>query len=132
MSRVESRFLALIVVQTVHSAEECVGRLWEVFPRAAFVAGLFSNNLALGFVIANLLVVTIGFWCFVWPVRHRWKAAKVVVVLWILIELINGSAHVARSILNWHYDPGVATAPLLFILALWLLPALRDLDRTKA
>src|SRR5881397_2539472 len=44
MTRSKTTFLALVAAQTAHSAEEYLGRLWDVFPPARFVTGLISED----------------------------------------------------------------------------------------
>jgi hypothetical protein len=126
MTRLQLTFLALIVTQAVHSVEEYVGRLYEVFPPARFVSGLASADLEQGFIILNVTIVGLGLWCFLWPVRQRWASSAVVVWVWTAIELLNGIGHPAWSLLQGGYTPGVATAPVLFALALSLAHQLRS------
>ena len=121
MSRLETNFLALVALQLAHSVEEYLGRLWEIFPPAIFVTGLVSKDRQIGFVIINMALVAFGLWCFFWPVRRRWPSARLLIGVWILIELINGVGHPLWSIQQRGYTPGVITAPLLLILALSLM-----------
>jgi hypothetical protein len=60
MSRFQTAFLALVLAQSAHSAEEYVGRLWESFPPARLVSGLISTDLERGFVLANVALVAFG------------------------------------------------------------------------
>jgi len=125
VSRFETTFGALILVQAAHSIEECVGRLWESYPPARFVAGLVSTDHERGFVTLNVLLVTFGVWCYLWPVRRHWTSAVSLAWIWAVIEIINGIAHPLWSIMERGYTPGVGTAPLLFILAVYLASQLR-------
>ena len=125
MSRSQTTFLALIVVQVAHSIEEYVGRLWEAFPPARFVTGLISEDRQLGFIIFNAMLIAFGLWCFFLPVLRRWPSARLFVGFWILIELINGIGHPLWSIQQRGYNPGLITAPILLVLALMLLSELR-------
>jgi hypothetical protein len=113
-------FLALVVAQAMHSIEEFAGRLYEVFPPARFVSGLISPNLERGFVIFNLALVLFGLWCFFWPIRRRWPSAASFAWLWVGIEMVNGIGHPLWSLIALRYTPGVATAPILLVLALYL------------
>ena len=70
MTRFQNAFGALLLAQCAHSAEEYVSRLWESFPPARFVSGLLSEDLERGFLVANVLLVTFGLWCWLWPVRR--------------------------------------------------------------
>jgi hypothetical protein len=120
MTRLQLPFLALVVVQAAHSVEEYVGRLYEVFPPARFLTGLISSDRQNGFVILNVLLVAFGLWCFFWPVRKQWASAAGFIWIWIAIEFVNGIGHPLWSIVNAGYTPGVATAPVLLVLALYL------------
>ena len=125
MSRIQLTFAALIFVQAAHSVEEYVGHLWESFPPARFVTGLVSSNLERGFVILNLSLLAFGAWCFFWPVRRGWPVAVTLMWLWAVIEIINGIGHPLWSLREGGYTPGLATAPLLLILAVYLAYQLR-------
>ncbi|MGO9449659.1 MAG: HXXEE domain-containing protein [Candidatus Binataceae bacterium] len=123
--RWKNTFLVLVTVQALHSIEEYLGRLYDVFPPARFVSGLISENLQHGFVIFNVALVSFGFWCFLWPVRRGWPSATSFAWIWIGIELINGIGHPLWSLAVLGYTPGVATAPFLLLLALYLARQLR-------
>lgn len=125
MTRFQSTFLALMVAQGAHSIEEYLGRLYEVFAPARFVSGLISPNLERGFLIFNGLLVLFGFWCFLWPVRRGWPSAVPLAWLWVGIELLNGVGHPLWSLRQGGYTPGVVTAGILLILALYLARQLR-------
>jgi hypothetical protein len=126
MSRLHLTFAALILVQAVHSIEEYVGHLWDLFPPARFVTGLVSSNLEHGFVMLNILLLAFGAWCFFWPVRRGWPAAVALMWLWAVIEIINGIVHPLWSLWEGGYTPGLATAPLLLVLAVYLASQLRS------
>ena len=125
MTRFHASFLALVVTQAAHSVEEYVGRLYDVFPPARFVSGLISQDRQLGFVIFNIALVTFGVWCFLWPIRRQWPAMASLAWLWVGIELVNGVGHPLWSLRQLGYTPGVATAPVLLLLALYLARQLR-------
>jgi hypothetical protein len=110
-------FLLLVIVQAAHSVEEYVTRLFEVFAPARFVSGLVSEDLALGFAIANAAVVGIGAWCYVGPVRGGGAAGQVAAVVWIVIELANGIAHIAIAASSGAYFSGSMTAVFLVVTA---------------
>ena len=125
MPRLDASFIALVGVQAAHSVEEYLGRLYEVFPPARFVSGLLSQDLQRGFIIGNVVLVSFGLWCFFWPIRRRWSSAAMVAWFWVTIELINGVVHPLWSLRELRYTPGVATAPVLFVFALYLARQLR-------
>jgi hypothetical protein len=125
-ARLDVRFIALICAQAAHSIEEYAGRLYEVFPPARLVSGLVSQDLERGFIIGNVVLISFGLWCFIWPIRRRWASMLVFGWLWAAIELINGVVHPLWSLLELRYTPGVATAPVLFVLAILLARQLQD------
>ncbi len=120
MTRFQTSFLALVATQAAHSVEEYLGRLYDVFPPAHFVSGLISQNHQRGFLIFNIVLVMFGLWCFLWPVRKQWPAALPLAWLWVAIELVNGVGHPIWSLTQLRYTPGVATAPILLVLALYV------------
>ncbi len=122
MSRV---FGALVLAQAAHSIEEYLGRLWESFPPARFLTGLFPFDPELVFIILNVALVGFGLWCLFWPVRRSWPSATGLMWLWVVIETINGVGHPLWSLRQGGYTPGVITAPLLLVLALYLGAQLR-------
>ena len=130
MTRFQSTFLALVVAQVAHSTEEYLGRLYEVFAPARFVSGLISQDLERGFLIFNGLLVLFGFWCILWPVRRGWPSAVPLAWLWVAIELLNGIGHPLWSLRQQRYTPGVVTAGILLIIALYLARQLRAEQRT--
>jgi len=129
VTRFQATFVALVVAQAAHSIEEYFGRLYEVFPPARFVSGLISQNLRLGFIIFNVALVTFGAWCCLWPARRRTPSLTVVTWFWVVIELINGIGHPLWSIREMRYTPGVATAPVLLVLAIALALCARGQER---
>ena len=118
--RSQFAFLFLILAQGAHSIEEYVTKLYEVFAPARFASSLVSNDLSLGFLVVNAALVTFGLWCWAVPVRSGWHAARGLVWFWTILELGNGIGHSALALSRGGYFPGVATAPLLLLLAGWL------------
>lgn len=113
-------FLGLILIQALHSVEEYVFRLYDVFPPARFLSGLVASNRQVGFAVMNVLLVLFGIWCYVWPVRREWAAAIPLMWVWVIVESLNGIVHPAFSIVQRSYTPGVVTSicfvPLAFAL----------------
>ena len=120
MRRIEPVFAALVATQAAHSLEEWQYRLYDVFPPARLLSSLVSSDRERGFVAINLALVAFGVWCVVVPVHRRWPSAATFVGIWIAIELVNGVGHPLWSLLQGGYTPGVATAPILLVLALVL------------
>jgi Protein of unknown function with HXXEE motif len=132
MSRVQITFGTLILTQAAHSIEEYFGRLWESFPPARFLVGLASSNPERGFVLLNVSLLAFGAWCFFWPVRRGWPIAAALIWLWIAVEIINGIGHSVWSLREGGYTPGLATAPILFVLAVYLARELRRAARERS
>ena len=125
MSRFQLTFGALVATQVAHSVEEYVGHLWESFPPARFLASLVSSDLERAFVFLNVLLLGFGVWCFLWPVRRGWPVARTLAWLWAVVEIVNGIGHPLWSLHEGGYTPGLATAPVLLVLAIYLAYQLR-------
>jgi len=119
--RIEITFLLLVLTQALHSTEEYFGRLWEVFLPAEFVSKAVSNNPEKGFIIINFGLVIFGLWCWLFPIRKNYSFASVFIWFWMIIEMVNGIVHPLVALYRRGYFPGVATAPVLFVLAVYLL-----------
>jgi hypothetical protein len=129
MTRFKLTFGALVLAQAAHSVEECVGRLWESFPPAHFVSGLISDDRAWNFAALNVALVAFGIRCFLWPVRRGWPSAVYLGWVWVVLETINGIVHPVWTLREGGYTPGVATAPVLLALAVYLACQLRNVQR---
>jgi uncharacterized protein with HXXEE motif len=129
MTRLQAAFGAIVLAQSMHSVEEYAGRLWESFPPARFVSGLVSEDLARGFLVANVSLVAFGLWCWLWPVRRGWPVARALAWGWVALEVLNGIGHLLWALRQRGYAPGVATAPVLLVLAIYLARQLRDVSR---
>jgi hypothetical protein len=119
-ARTKFAFLTLIVIQAMHSAEEYLTRLYEVFGPARFVSSLVSDDLSTGFLIANIALVLFGIWCYVDRVRPGHRAASAWIWPWIIIEAANGIGHSLLALSRGGYFPGVITAPVLLVNSLYL------------
>ena len=113
-------FLWLIVVQAGHSVEECVFRLYDVLAPARWVSGLFTDNLAVGFAIANTCVVLLGLWCYLARVRTSHPSGRGWAWFWAALEGVNGAGHLVFAVGARGYVPGAVTAPALLALSLAL------------
>ena len=116
----KTTFLILILLQGLHSIEEYIGKLWDVFPPAKYLTSLFSENHRTGFLIANIGILIIGIIC--WILLYSKIELFITKLLWvfIVIEIINGIGHPVWSLYQNDYTPGIITAPLLFITSLYL------------
>ncbi|MFL6258199.1 MAG: HXXEE domain-containing protein [Thermoanaerobaculia bacterium] len=110
-------FLALVLAQAAHSIEEYFNRLYDVLAPARFVSGLFSSDLRTGFIIFNVLLVAFGFVCFFGPVLRGSRSAPGLAWLWVILEFLNGCAHMIWAASAGSYRPGLVTAPFLVAIA---------------
>lgn len=120
-SRSKIFFLILVLVQGLHSVEEYIGRLWEIFPPLRFLSGLISENPETGFLIINIGFFIFGIWCWFFPVLRNYNYARGLIWFWIVIEMINGIGHPFWALYEREYVPGVVTALILLILSIYLL-----------
>jgi hypothetical protein len=132
MPRLQTAFGALVLAQAAHSVEEYVGQLWESFPPARWLTGLVAQDREVGFLVINVLLVAFGLWCLLWPFRRRWPSAVTIGWVWVVVEVLNGVVHPGWSLSQGAYTPGLATAPVLLILALNLARQLRRLEPSNA
>ncbi len=121
LTEVRVGFLLLMFSQVSHSLEEYYNALWVVFPPARFISQLINNDLAVGFAIANTLIVLFGFWTYFVPVRRKWRHTRVFLWFWVLLELGNSVGHTVFSMTSSEYFPGIYTAPLLFVFSCYLV-----------
>jgi hypothetical protein len=127
--RCQKLFLALILTQAAHSAEEYVFRLYDVLLPARVISGLISDDLALGFAVANAALVLLGFWCYFARVRRGRPSWRRWAWFWTILEAANGSGHLLLAVAEGGYFPGAATALVLLGLAVWLSVSLSDRRR---
>jgi Protein of unknown function with HXXEE motif len=130
MSRLSrGAFLALILTQAGHSIEEYFGHLYDVLAPARFVSGFLAIDRRIGFTVFNVALVGFGLWCYFDPVRHARRSALALAWFWVVLEMLNGAAHMTWSLSVRAYRPGLATAPFLVAIALVLAWELRHLQK---
>ena len=127
----QNLFLCLILSQAAHSIEEYCFRLYDVLAPARFISSLVSSNLAFGFAIANVILVSFGLWCYLARVRNRHASWRSWAWFWTVLEAANGANHLALALTSRGYFPGAATAPLLLGFSLWLGVTLARADEPK-
>ena len=72
-----------------------------------------------------------GVWAFLVPVRRHWPSAVPIVWFWAVLEVINACGHSLWTLRQDHYTPGVATAPVLLVLAIFLISQLGRQAQTE-
>jgi hypothetical protein len=108
-NKIRAAFLVLIILQALHSVEEFIFKFHEVFPP---MVSIYRNAPAIAqpaFVLANSLLVLVGFVClfrWVWPAR---RGAKAVAWVWAGAEALNVIAHCVWAISIRGYNPGLVT-----------------------
>ena len=124
MLKIKSAFALLVLLQTAHSLEEYVTRLWETWPPARLAVNLVSSDPERGFIIINSSLIAFGFFClfvFVLPARAFWRPLA---WFWVTLETANGIFHTTWALTEGGYRSGVATAPFLFLTSAYLAVAL--------
>jgi hypothetical protein len=113
-------FLLLVLIQGLHSIEEYFGRLWEVFLPAKYLISLVSNNYETGFLVMNIGLFISGLIVWLFIINKKYLRIRVFIWSWIAIEIINGIGHPLWALIEDSYEPGVITAPLLLVIAIYL------------
>jgi hypothetical protein len=119
-------FLALVLVQAAHSVEEYAARLFDRLAPARFVSELFGFDRRIGFVIFNVSLVVFGLWCYFGPVSRGTRTGLALAWFWVVLEVLNGFAHLVWAASAAGYRPGLVTAPFLVATALFLASNLRQ------
>ncbi len=126
-----SAFLGLVLVQALHSVEEYAFRFYEVFPPARFLNDTWPGVTQPGFIIFNAALVSFGLWCFFARVGPGAATARAWAWVWVVIELYNGVGHPIWALLAGAYNPGLASSPLLLVIAAYLAICLRASGRPQ-
>jgi len=119
-NKVRISFLILIVLQALHSMEEYIFKIYEVFPPMVFLYRNAPQLARPAFIFFNVLLVAAGMICFLW-VRPGRRGARTIVWVWVVLESSNLLAHLVWAILIRGYNPGLITvigfAPLVAYLS---------------
>jgi hypothetical protein len=115
--RARLTFAWLVASMTAHTLEEYAARLYDEFPPTRFVIGLVAGDRRFGFFVLTVALVAIGVVCVAEVWRGRWSG---VMWIWIAVAIVNGVTHLVWSVVRGGYTPGVATAPVLLVLAIIL------------
>ena len=119
-------FIALILIQALHSYEEILFKLWEVLKPARFISQLLDDDLAYGFTIANIIIIFLGLICCILVFKFDDQNARKIVWFWVTVEYINFLIHSTNSLILMAYFPGVWSAQLLLVCSLYLNIQLRN------
>jgi hypothetical protein len=131
--RIVLAFAALVAAQAVHSVEEFVYRLYDVFAPARAVSRLVAIDPGVGFAISNSALLLFGLFCLAGPVRRGRRSAPVLLWGWAIVELANGCGHLGLAAAAGGYFPGLYSAPLLVAAAGLLIAAMtRPFGRSGA
>jgi hypothetical protein len=130
LNRIKTTFLLLVLTQALHSIEEWIGRLWDVYPPAKFISGLISKEPRTGFLVLNVALFVFGLCSWHFSVRRNQLVTQGIFWFLIVMEIINGIGHTIWAVTELNYVPGVATAPVLFILAVSLAGQLLRYNRS--
>jgi hypothetical protein len=123
-NRIKTAFLLMILLQAIHSVEEYIFKLYEVFPPMLFAYRNSPELAQAAFITFNLVLFLFGLICFFYWVQPTRKGARVIVWAWIMIQIATFAAHLVWAILIGGYNPGLATAvlfvPVIVYLLYWL------------
>ncbi len=112
--RIRATFVVLIVLQALHSSEEFIFKLYEVFPPMALLYREAPHLAKPAFIIFNVLLLMAGLICllrWVWPAK---PGARTVAWVWVGGEAFNAGAHSVWAVLIRGYNPGLVTG-LMFV-----------------
>ena len=124
-------FLALVLLQALHSVEEYAFKFYEVFPPAKLLNETLPGIARPGFIVFNMALVLFGLWCFFCRIEPGAASARRWAWVWVAIELYNGLGHPIWAVIVRGYNPGLATSPVLLVVAIFLALALRADGRRK-
>lgn len=136
-TRVGPIYLLLGFAQAAHSIEEMRTHLFDFFWTATGLLHQYAPNFpqfrmsadAFAAINMTLIAVMLGMSHFVYTGK-RW--AFFLAGLAGVIEVLNGIAHTSGLFVFGGYVPGAVSAPLLFILGVFLLRELRLAGALKA
>ena len=119
-ARARLAFLLLIAAQAAHSIEEYWFRLYDRLAPTRALSDALGFERPVAFAIINAALVLFGLWCYVARVRGGHRAARGFAWFWALLETANGIGHCGLALAAGGYFPGLATAPLLLAIGLYL------------
>ena len=120
-NRIKIAFLTMISLQAVHSVEEYIFKFYEAFPPMQFIYRDAPDLAKSGFVTFNLLLFLFGIICFFYWVQPARKGARVVIWVWIAIQLATIASHAIWVMSVGDYHPGLATVPLFVPIVVFMM-----------
>jgi len=126
--RIRITFLFLILNQGIHSVEEYITGLWEVFTPARIVSNIFSSDTEKGFIIINIFLFIAGIICWILISTRNGKKFLPFVWFFVIIGFINGIGHPLWGIFTLQYVPGLVTSVVILGLDIYLTFQLKDLS----
>lgn len=123
---IKRTFLLLVIIQTLHSAEEYAFGLWEFLAPARYLSGLVSDDLSIGFAVINAAIILAIFLSYLISVRRGGEHSRQLVGFWAVLEILNGVGHLWFAFSESAYFPGLYTAPFVIALGAVLLLQLRE------
>src|SRR5262245_3514395 len=118
--RINILFLLLVFAHIIHATEEYFGQLWDNYAPAIFICNLISSNPERGFLIINIafVIINLSYWKF--SLQKANTPSHPLIWFWILLQSANVIGHIAWTITEKSYTPGVLSAILILALV-WLL-----------
>ncbi|MFQ6005952.1 MAG: hypothetical protein ACE5OQ_10650, partial [Woeseia sp.] len=113
----QNLFACLVASQAMHSLEETWFGLYHRLPYINWVDTFVAGGAFVFFVLGNTAFVLFGCWCYFARVKTKKPGARFFVMVWVIIEILNGILHPVWSLIANAYIPGTATAPVLLLLA---------------
>jgi hypothetical protein len=130
--RLERHFWLLALAQAAHSIEEMRAGLYDFFwiatGRLHQVLPAFSQfrMTPATFAVINMGIIALLFGAVPF-VRDRRPAALALAWVAAVIQILNGTGHLAGTVVFFGYVPGALTAPFLLLTGILLI---RELKRT--
>lgn len=118
--RIKLGFLLLILAQGVHSTEEYITRLWEVFYPARVISNMVSTNTETGFLIINISLFVFGIFSWLIIAKKNNVTSQIIIWFFIIIEFINGIGHPVWALSKMDYVPGLFSALIILFLNIYL------------
>ena len=125
-NRISILFLLLIIAHVLHATEEYFGKLWEIYTPAIFICNLVSSNPERGFLLINTLFIILSFSYWFFSLTKKHPSSYSLIWFWIVLQTLNVIGHIAWTINNKSYTPGVVSA---FLLLLMVVPLIRQLSK---